>query len=88
MSLNLLDDEIWVINFVSFNTFLVIFQPKWFAYTLLLRFNTLELKENLTERELMPFLVWNNSSVCSDNTQTLATSGSEKIQRYYKNISM
>ena len=41
--------------------------------------NTLE--ENLTERELMLLLVWTNSSVCSDNTQALVTSGSDKNQK-------
>ena len=61
MSLNVLD-EIWVINFASFNTF----SQSDLLYALLLRFNTLE--ENLTERELMLFLVSTDSSVCSDTT--------------------
>ena len=53
-------------------------------YTLLLRFNSL--KENISERELMLFLVLTDSSFCSDNIRTLVTSGSEQIQRYYKTL--
>ena len=37
-------------------------------YTLLLVFNTAE--KNLTECELIPFLVWTNSNVGSDNTKS------------------
>ena len=71
--------EIWVINFVSFNTLLVTFQPTYFA----LYFTT----QFITECELMLLLIWTNSTVYRDNKKShLALA--EEIHRYYKSIIM
>ena len=77
--------EIWLINFVRFNTFLVICQPKNnFLHTLLRRWYTSV--EKLTECGLRLILVWINGTVCSDKTKLCLVL--KKIQRHCKSISM
>ena len=72
--------EIWVISFVSFNFFLVIFQSKYCFALYLLRFNTPE--ENLTEFELILFLVWDNCNVFSDNITAVLVNITQKHQKH------
>ena len=75
-------DEIWVISFVSFNTFLVIFQPKyWFALYFTTQAQHPRQKSNW---------VWAHAAFGLEvfAVITKVTPGSEEIQRYYKSISM